>query len=106
MTITREQMVKKLAAKAGYYEKDVRRLLNHLDETVFEELSAVEEDNDVVIQLVQGIKISVHVDPPRERVDPRNGTPIVCEATVKPAAKFSDDFRAKIQKQYEEKQDG
>ena len=57
MTITREEMVRKLSAKSGYNMKDIREVLRCMDDVVFEELCEVDDDNDVSIQLVQGIKV-------------------------------------------------
>lgn len=103
MTITREEMVRKLSAKSGYTMQDIRILLRHMDDVVFEELSQVDDNNDVSVQLVQGIKVSTHVVPKRNRVDPRTQNPIVVKATVKPACKFSEDYREKLQEAYENK---
>ena len=103
MTITREEMIDLLSEKSGYYQKDVRELLRCMDRVVFEKLCEVDEDNDVSIQLVQGIKVSSHVVPARDRVDPRTQEPIVCKPTVKPACKFSQDYRWKLQEIYDSK---
>ena len=106
MTITREEMIKMLSEKSGYYQKDIRTLLQCLDEVVFDELCSVSEEEDVSIQLVQGIKVSTHVVPERDRVDPRTQEPIVVKATVKPACKFSQDFRFKLQDAYNHNKNG
>lgn len=106
MNITREMIIKRLSDESGYWQKDIRTVLQHFDDIVFEYLGEVTDDEDVSVQLVKGVKISAHVVPKRERVDPRNGSPIICKETVKPACKFSDDFRKNIQNQYEEKKDG
>lgn len=103
MTITREEMVRKLSERSGYYIKDVRALLQCMDDVVFEELCGVTEEDDVTIQLVQGIKVSTHVVPERDRVDPRTQEPIIVKATVKPACKFSQDYRFKLQESYDNK---
>lgn len=103
MTITREEMIKKLSEKSGYYQKDIRTLLQCLDDVVFEELSSVTDDEDVSIQLVSGIKVKTVVVPERDRVDPRNQKPITVKATVKPACKFSQDYRLKLQEAYDNK---
>ena len=105
MNITREQLVKKLSTASDFHQKDVRKLLKCLDDVVLECFSEVTDDEDVSVQLITGMKASVHVVPERQRVDPRNGEQIVCKATVKPACKFSEDFRQKIQDQYEESRD-
>lgn len=103
MTITREEMVRKLSEKSGYYMKDVRALLQCMDEVVLDELCGVTVEDDVSIQLVQGIKVSVRVVPERDRVDPRTQEPITVKATVKPACKFSQDYRFKLQEAYDNK---
>ena len=106
MTITREEMIRKLSAKSGYNMKDIRDVLRCMDDIVFEALCAVDDDNDVTIQLVQGVKISTHVVPERDRVDPRTQAPIVVKATVKPACKFSRDYKFKLQEAYDNKKNG
>lgn len=106
MTITREEMIRKLSAKSGYYMQDVRHLLRCMDDIVFEELSSVTDDEEVVVQLVSGIKVKTAIVPERDRVDPRTLEPIVVKATVKPACKFSQDYRIKLQEAYENSKNG
>ena len=106
MTITREEMVRRLSERSGYYMKDVRSLLQCMDEVVFDTLCEVTDEDDVSIQLVQGIKVSAHVVPERDRVDPRTQEPIVVKATVKPACKFSQDYRIKLQETYDNNKNG
>ena len=102
MTITRSEIIKMLSEKTGYYQKDISLLLKAYDELVLELLGDVDEDNPILIQLVQGIRIGSNIVPPRDRVDPRDGSPIHLGATVKPYAKFSDDFRTGLQNQYDD----
>lgn len=105
MLVTREMMIKKLSEKSGYYQRDVRAVLQCMDEAVLECFSKVTSDEDVVVQLVKGVRISVHIVPERNRVDPRTQEPIVVGETVKPSCKFSDDFRQQIQENYETQKD-
>ena len=106
MLITREMLIKKLSDVSGYYMKDIRTLLQALDDVVFECLTDVTDDEDVSVQLVKGIKCGCKVVPERTRKDPRTQEDIVCGATVKPFAKFSEDFRIAIQNQYDTNKDG
>jgi hypothetical protein len=106
MLITREMLIKKLSDISGYYQKDIRTLLQALDEVVFECFNDVDDNEDVSVQLVKGIKCGCKVVPERTRKDPRTQDDIICGATVKPFAKFSDDFRVAIQNQYDAKKDG
>lgn len=106
MTITREEMIDLLSDRSGYYKKDVRELLRCMDDVVFEKLCEVDEGNDVSIQVVQGVKVKASIVPERDRVDPRTQEPIVVRATVKPACKFSQDIKLKLQEAYDEKKNG
>ena len=103
MTVTKDQMARDIAEKSGYYLKDVKVVLSVMDDLVKEYFAEVTDDNDVSVQIVEGIKISCKVVPERERVNPVTREPIICKATVKPGVKYSDVFRDTIQKQYENK---
>ena len=73
MTITREQIIKKLADKSGYYQRDIRTLLHCLDEVVLNCFDEVTDDEEVSIQLVQGIKCGCKIVPERTRKNPKTG---------------------------------
>ena len=106
MTITREDLIRMLSEKSGYWQKDIRAVLQCMDEVVFDALCNVTDDEDVSVQIIKGAKLSTHVVPARDRVDPRNGQPIVCKPTVKPSCKFSQDMRVKLQESYDNKKNG
>ena len=106
MTITREEMIRKLSDKSGYYQKDIRTLLQCLDEIVFEELCEVTDENDVSIQLVQGVKLQCISVPERSRKDPRDQSDIVYSSTCKIKAKFSQDLKLKLAEAYENNKNG
>ena len=106
MIVTQEMLVKQLSEKSGYYQKDVRALLHCLNDVVLECFGEVSDDEDISIQLVQGVKIGCKVMPERNRKDPRDLSDIVCKAQTKPFAKFSQNFRTIIQEQYETRKDG
>lgn len=105
MTITREDMIKKLSDKSGYYQKDIRMLLQCLDEVVFEELCNATLDEDVKIQIMTGIKLGCKKTPERQRKDPRNQNDIVVAESPKLFTKFSQDFKLKLEAAYNEKDD-
>ena len=106
MTSTRDEMIRRLSDKSGYYMKDIKVLLQAMDEVVFEAFCEVDDNNDVSIQIVQGVKLKATVVPERDRVDPRTQEPIVVKATVKPACKFSQDIRVKLQEAYDKNKNG
>lgn len=98
MTISREDLVKKMKKKSGYWVGDIRKFFNYLDEIVLESFEQASEDEEVTIQLVRGCKIGCKVVEERQRVNPQTREPIIVPETYKPFAKFSEDFKQKIQK--------
>lgn len=106
MTITREEMVRRLSERSGYYMKDVRSLLQCMDDVVFDALCEATLDEEVQVQLVTGIKCGCKIVESRERVDPRTQAPIIVGETVKPFSKFSQDYRIKLQEAYDNQQNG
>ena len=103
MTITREEMIRKLSAKSKYHMKDIREVLHCMDEIVIEELSEVTPDDEVAIQIVQGVKLICEPVKERARKDPRNQNDIVCKATCKVKTKISDDLKEKMAESYDNK---
>ena len=103
MTINKDRMARDLAEMTGYYLQDIRAVLSAMDDVVKEYFARVTDDEEVSVQIVEGVKISCKVVPERERVNPATGEPVICKATVKPGVKYSTVFRDTIQKQYDDK---
>ena len=103
MTVTKDQMARRLAEKTGYYLQDVKTLLSAMDDVVKEYFAEVTDDEEVAVQIVEGIKCGCKIVPERPRKNPATGEDVVCAATCKPFAKFSTVFRGTIQKQYDDK---
>jgi hypothetical protein len=99
-------MVKRLSEKSGYYQKDVRSLLQCMDEVVFDAFNEATLDDEIQVQMTTGIKLGCKIVGTRERVDPRTLTPIIVGETTKPFAKFSQDFRLRLQEAYDNRNDG
>ena len=106
MTITREEMIKRLSERSNYYQKDVRALLQCMDDVVFEAMCEATLEEEVQIQIVTGIKCGCKIVESRERVDPRTQKPIIVGETTKPFAKFSQDYRLKLQEAYDNNKNG
>lgn len=103
MLVTKDRMARDLAEVTGYYLKDVKTLLAAMDDVVKGYFTEVTDDEEVVVQIIEGVKLKSYVVQPRERINPKTREPIVVKATVKPGVKYSQDFRALIQQKYEEK---
>lgn len=103
MVVTREDMVEMLAEKSGYWKKDIRILLQHMDDLVFELLCEVTDEEEVSIQLVRGFKAICTPIPQRGRKDPRDQSDIICRPTCKVKAKISEVLKHDLVENYDEK---
>ena len=102
--ITREMLIRRVAEEAGYWQKDVRAVFNVLEEVILDYLSDVSKENEkVLIRLCGGIGIRGTFVNERERVDPRNRTPIVCPETIRLGTNYSEGFKKRVQEMYKEK---
>ena len=103
MLITRSRMVKDLSDKTEFYEKNIKDLLYAMDDLIKDYCAEVTEDEELIIQLTEGIKIICTIQPERQRKNPQTGEQITCAATVKPRAVFSKNFKDSVQERYEAK---
>jgi nucleoid DNA-binding protein len=102
--ITREQIIKELSERCRYFQRDIRAVLTELDDLVEEHVKTVDEDNEeVAVQVVRGLKLIGKYVPERDRRDPRTNTPITCSSTVKLHGKVSETIKETVQKAYEDK---
>ena len=103
MLVTREQLVKKLASETGFWQKDIRAVLDSLNTVVLECFNEATEGEDVNIQVCEGIKVGCKIVKERERINPKTRQSVICKPTMKPFCKFSVNFRQTIQQQYDNK---
>lgn len=103
MEITREQLIKKVAKKADYWQQDVRKVFNALEDVVLECFEDIDDDESISVRLMSYLAVNGYIVPERERIDPRDRTPIVCKPTAKISAKCSRGFKDKVQTIYDEK---
>lgn len=66
MTITRQDIIKKIAFRTGYYQADVTKIFNTMDDYLKELYYSVDETHDVEIKLLEGIRMNVGYVPEHE----------------------------------------
>lgn len=103
MEVTREQLIKRVAEKANYWQKDVRNVFNALEDVILECFDDLDDEEDISVRLLSFLSLNGTIWGERERVDPRNRNPIICPPTVRILGKVSDGFKDKAQKRYEER---
>ena len=103
MTVTREDLIRMLSAESGYTMQDIRHLLHCMDDVVLNKLCDVTPEDEVAVQIVQGVKLICEPVKERARKDPRNQNDIVCRATCKVKTKISNDLKFKMAENYDNK---
>lgn len=103
MVITREQLIRKLAEETGFWQKDMRIVFDKLGDVMLEYFNMATEEENIFVQVFEGCKIGCNIIPERTRIHPTTREEITCKPTVKPAAKFSVNFRNTIQENYDKK---
>lgn len=83
--------------------QDIRHLLHCMDDVVIDELCEVSPDNEISVQILQGVKLICEPVKERARKDPRNQNDIVCKPTCKVKAKISQDLKLKMAENYDNK---
>lgn len=63
LTVTREKIIEQIAQKGDIDVATVRKLMNAIDNTIFDYLSSVAPDQSVEIHLLDGLKIEGHYQP-------------------------------------------
>lgn len=96
--LKKEQLVDILAERTGFYKKNIRTILNALDDVIVENMSAATKTEPSEIHLSLGFVFGGRYSPKREAKDPRDGSTIITPAKYIPYAKFKPSFRQKINK--------
>ena len=102
--ITRDQIIKQISERCGFFQRDIKTVLSELDDIVEEHLMTVDEDNEeVAVQVIRGLKLIGRFVPERDRRDPRTNAPIVCSPTIRLHGKVSETIKQVVQHAYEKK---
>ena len=96
--LKRDQLVDILAERTGFYKKNIRTMLDALDDVIVENMSAATKKEPSEIHLSLGFVFGGRYSPKREAKDPRDGSTIITPAKYIPYAKFKPSFRQKINK--------
>ena len=85
----REDVVTVLREKSGYYKKDLRKVLDALEETLIAIMATAQIDDPVEIRLFDGFYVQAKREPERPATDPRTGKNIIAREKIKPNAFIS-----------------
>ena len=92
----KEQIADELAQRTGFYKKNMRDVVNALEDIVLENLQSATFEQDSEFHLAPGIVIGGKRTPERESIDPRDRSPIITPEKVVPYAEFKMSIRKKL----------
>lgn len=94
--LKKEQLVEILAERTGFFKKNIRTMLDVLDDVIVENMSTATKKEPSEICLSLGFVFGGRYSPRREVRDPRTGEKVMTPAKFIPYARFSPHFRKKI----------
>jgi hypothetical protein len=103
MDISKEQLIKRVAEESNYWQKDVKKVFNALEKVLLECFDGIDEDNPISVRVLSFLALNGTVWGERERINPKDRTPVICKPTVRILGKISDGFKAKAQERYDKR---
>lgn len=97
-----KDLIDELSERTNFHKYAVKEFLEALDELIVENMNEATFDEAAEVYLTKGITIGAYRSPEREARDPRNGSKIVTPEKVIPYARFTQTYRRRINKLYEE----
>ena len=94
----KEDLVEELAARTSFYKKNLREIVNALEDIVIEHFNTAEFDADSEFHLAPGLVLVGTRKPEQESIDPRDRSVIVTPEKVVPSAVFKQSLRQKLYK--------
>lgn len=92
----KSELVDELAARTGFFKKNMREVVDALADIVEESFQMAEFDADSELHLAPGVVLCGERKPEGESIDPRNRATIITPEKVIPYAVFKQSIRQKL----------
>lgn len=93
-----KDIVNELNERTGFYKKNIRTLLDALEDIIIENMNMATYDQQSEIVLFTGWRLGAKRVPERPYCDPRNREEIITPEKLIPHCKLKQSFRQKINK--------
>lgn len=93
-----KDIVNELNERTGFYKKNIRTLLDALEDIIIENMNMATYDQQSEIALFTGWRLGAKRVPERPYCDPRNREEIITPEKLIPHCKLKQSFRQKINK--------
>ena len=96
ITITKENLIKKVAKQTNRTVCEVKDSYNALESIIFDLLSAVNENQDISIRLFEGISLDGNYVPEKTKKNNLTGETNRVESKIKPKFKITRSYCEKL----------
>ena len=95
----KEDLITVVHEKSGYYKKDLRKVMDALEEAIIAIMATAEVDDPVEIRMFDGFYIQAKREPERPATDPRTGEDITAREKIKPNVKIHRSFKWRVERE-------
>lgn len=92
----KQELVDELAARTGFYKKNMREVVDALADIIEEHFQTAEFGADSELHLAPGVVLCGERKPEGESIDPRDRSTIMTPEKVIPYAVFKQSIRQKL----------
>lgn len=93
-----KDIIDELKERTGFYKKNIKELLDALDDIIIENMNMATYDEPSEIILFSGWRLGAKRVPERPYCDPRNREEIITPEKVIPYCKLKQSYRQRINK--------
>lgn len=97
------QLVEELASRTGFFKKNIREIVDALEDVVQEQFQTAEFGKNSELHLAPGIVLWGERKPEGESIDPRDRSIIISPEKVVPHVTFKSSIRKKLYVQSKKK---
>ena len=94
--ISQEDIIDRLHKETEFYKKDLRLIMDSLEEVIMEMMTDAKEGHPSEIRLFHGWKLGAKVLPERETKNPKTGEDIITPEKLSPYCSFEQTFKKKL----------
>ena len=96
--MTQDDVIDELKERTGFYKKNIRDVLEALDDIILEHMNTATYDEPSEMRLFKGWRLGAKRIPARQSYDPRNRDEIVTPEKLKPYCQFKNSYKQRINK--------
>jgi nucleoid DNA-binding protein len=98
ITITKDKIIRDIAKQTNKNIYDIRTIYNVLEDYIFNSLSSVDENKDVIIKLFEGISLEGTYACEKTKKNNLTGEASFVESKIKPKFKITRYYNEKLNK--------